>query len=91
MARSVAQTKLVPPYGVELAFDGMPETTALVAEAGMKKWIMSGRARQGTHVAVRTGGNTDAARESHLLDAYRESQLSLDQKRMKVFLGAHVA
>ena len=83
--------KLVPPYGVELAFDGMPETTALVAEAGMRKWIMSGRARQGIHVAVRTGGNTDPARESHLLDTYRESRFSPDQKRTKVFLGAHVA
>lgn len=83
--------KLVPPYSHETAYDGMPETTALVAEAGMRKWMLSGRATQGAHVAVRTGGNTDQDRERLLLDAYRSSLVKTESSHRKIFCGPHVA
>ncbi|GEM_PF-7074475 len=63
--------QLVPDYGDD-AWEDMPETTGVLAEAGAFKYAKENRDDM-LWVALRTGSNTDPTRESRALAAYQES------------------
>lgn len=62
--------QLVPDYGVDVAYEGFPETTGFVSLAGAHKYARMVPSPNQAWVAIMTGANTDPERESLLRDAY---------------------
>ena len=72
--------QLAPVLG-QAAFDHFPETTALIAAAGARKFAREHpEIYDETWVTLLSGANTDSAKEQLVVEAYQESQRLLTRR-----------
>lgn len=84
-----ARQTLVPVLGSN-AWDGFPETTGFLAEAGARRYARRGSCNPDeVMVAIVSGANTDPAREDRAVQAYHSLQTRKTKLATSVVQGLH--